>query len=91
MHREKQVIQNTRYHITHVTRQADTIAALRQRLGWKVFVTNAGPKRVSLQEAVLCYRNEYRVERIVNRLKSRVISRRCLSNSTTKSRASRTC
>jgi transposase len=72
VHREKQVIQKTRYHITHIARQADTIAALRQRFGWKVFVTNAGPKRLSLQEAVLCYRNEYRVERIFNRLKSRV-------------------
>ena len=29
-------------------------------------------KRLSLQDAVLCYRNEYRVERIFNRLKSRV-------------------
>jgi transposase len=72
VHREKQVIQKTRYHITHIARQADPIAALRQRFGWKVFVTNAGPKRLSLQEAVLCYRNEYRVERIFNRLKSRV-------------------
>ena len=72
VHREKQVIQKTRYHITHIARQADTIAALRQRFGWKVFVTNAGPKRLSLQEAVLCYRNEYRVERIFHRLKSRV-------------------
>ena len=71
VHREKQVIQKTRYPITHIARQADTIAALRQRFGWKVFVTNAGPKRLSLQEAVLCYRNEYRVERIFNRLKSR--------------------
>src|SRR5713101_7687500 len=72
VHREKRVIQKTRYHITHIARQADTIAALRQRLGWKAFVTNAAPKRLSLQEAVLCYRNEYRVERIFNRLKSRV-------------------
>ena len=29
-------------------------------------------QRLSLAEAVLCYRNEYRVERIFNRLKSRV-------------------
>jgi transposase len=70
--REKRVIQKTRYHITHITRQADTIAALSQRLGWKAFVTKAGQKRLSLQEAVLCYRHEYRVERIFNRLKSRV-------------------
>jgi transposase len=70
--REKRVIQKTRYHITHIARQTDTIAALSQRFGWKAFVTNAGPQRLSLQEAVLCYRNEYRVERIFNRLKSRV-------------------
>jgi len=70
--REKRVMQNTRYHITHITRQADTIAALSQCFGWKVFVTNAGPKRLSLQDAVLGYRNEYRVERIFHRLKSRV-------------------
>ena len=70
--REKRVIQKTRYHITHIARQEDKIADLRQRFGWKAFVTNAGPKRLSLQDAVLCYRHEYRVERIFNRLKSRV-------------------
>jgi transposase len=72
MSREKHVIQKTRYHITHIARQEDTIAARHQRFGWKAFVTNTGPARLSLQEAVLCYRNEYRVERIFNRLKSRV-------------------
>ncbi len=70
--REKRVIQKTRYHITHIARQADTIATRSQRFGWKAFVTNAGQKRLSLHDAVLCYRNEYRVERIFNRLKSRV-------------------
>ena len=72
VHREKRVIEKTRSHITHIARQADPIAALRQRFGWKAFVTNATPTQLSLQEAVLCYRHEYRVERIFNRLKSRV-------------------
>ena len=72
VHREKRVMQKTRYHITHITRQGETIAARTQRFGWKAFVTNAPRTRLSLQEAVLCYRNEYRVERIFNRLKSRV-------------------
>jgi transposase len=72
--RPKQVIQKIRYHITHITRQEDTIAEHCQRFGWKAFVTNAGQKRLSLQDAVLCYRNEYRVERIFNRLKA---SRTC--------------
>jgi transposase len=53
-------------------RQEDTIAARSQRFGSKAFVTNAEPARLSLQEAVLCYRNEYRLERLFNRLKSRV-------------------
>jgi transposase len=70
--REKRMIQKTRYSITHIAREADTIAARRQRFGWKAFVTNAGQKRLSLHEAVLCYRNAYRVERICNRLKSGV-------------------
>ena len=70
--REKRGIQKTRYHITHIARQEDKIAALRQRLGWKAFVTNAEQKRLPLEDAVLCYRNEYRVERVFNRLKSRV-------------------
>jgi transposase len=72
VNREKRVIQTTRYHITHIARQEDAIAALSQRFGWKAFVTNARQQRLSLQDAVLCYRNEYRVERIFNRLKSRV-------------------
>ena len=70
--REKRVSQKIRYHITHITRQDDPIAALTRRFGWKAFVTNAARKRLSLQDAVLCYRHEYRVERIFNRLKSRV-------------------
>jgi transposase len=70
--REKRVIETVRYHITRIARQGDPITALTQRFGWKAFVTNAVPTRLSLQDAVLCYRNEYRVERIFNRLKSRV-------------------
>ena len=54
VHREKRVVQKTRYHITRITRQKDTIANHCQRFGWQAFVTNAGQKRLSLQEAVLC-------------------------------------
>ncbi len=72
VHREKRVIQKIRYHIIHIARQEGTIAARRQRFGWKAFVTNAEHTRLSLQDAVLCYRHEYRIERIFNRLKSRV-------------------
>jgi transposase len=70
--RQQRVIKKTRSPITRIARQEDKIAALRQRFGWKAFVTNAEQKRLSLEEAVLCYRNEYRVERVFNRLKSRL-------------------
>ncbi len=70
--RPKRVIKHIRDQITRIARQGATIAELTQRFGWKAFATNAMPKRLSLQDAVLCYRDEYRVERIFNRLKSRV-------------------
>jgi transposase len=70
--RAQQVREHIRYHITRIAREEDTIAALTARFGWKAFVTNATPQRLSLADAVLCYRNAYRIERIFNRLKSRV-------------------
>jgi transposase len=71
-HRERQLIEKVRYQITAITRQDESISALKQRFGWKAFVTNAPLQRLSLAEAVLCYRHEYRIERIFNRLKSRL-------------------
>lgn len=71
-HRDRQVIEKVRYQITAIERQEVSIAALKQRFGWKAWVTNAAQQRLSLGEAVLCYRHEYRVERIFNRLKSRL-------------------
>jgi transposase len=70
--RQKRVIQKIRYHITHIARRGENIAELTRRFGWKAFVTNAVQTRLSLKDAVLCYRNESRVERVFNRLKSRV-------------------
>jgi transposase len=70
--RPQQVTERVRYQITQVVREETTIAELIKRLGWKAFVTNASTARLSLAAAVLCYRNEYRVERVFNRLKSRL-------------------
>ena len=72
VNREKRVSENIRSHITCIARQEDLITARRQRVGWQAFVTNVEPTRLSWQDAVWCYRNAYRVERIFNRLKSRV-------------------
>lgn len=70
--REKQVIERVRYQITSIVRQDQKIAELQERFGWKAFVTDVVSSQLSLSEAVLCYRNEYRIERIFNRLKSRL-------------------
>ncbi len=70
--RAQRVIETIRSHITGIARQEGPLAALTQRFGWKAFVTNAAQKRLSLADAVLCSRNAYRIERIFNRLKSRV-------------------
>jgi transposase len=72
VHRETRVREHTRSQITHIVRQDDTITAHCHRCGWKALVTNAGAERRSLPDAVLCYRHAYRVERIFQRLKSRV-------------------
>lgn len=43
-----------------------------QLLGWRVYGTNASRKALSLDEAILCYRDEYRIEQNFNRLKGRL-------------------
>lgn len=40
-----------------------------QKLGWRVYVTNGPAEELSLEEAVLAYREEYLVERCFGRLK----------------------
>ena len=91
VHREKRVSETIRSPLTQIARQEDRSAALRQRLGWKALVTHAGPPRLSLQEAVLCYRHEDRVgasspvARAVDR------SPRCVSSSTSTLKALRPC
>src|SRR6266705_2979290 len=48
-------------------------AAVR-RLGWRVYGTNQPAESLSLEQAVLAYRNEYQVERSLGRLKGRPLS-----------------
>jgi len=70
--REQRTIEKIRYQINAVKRDDAAIEAAKQGFGWKAFVTNAPRNVLSLEDAVRCYRNEYRIERIFNRLKSRL-------------------
>jgi transposase len=63
-----------RYQITQVRPQLAAITATQQRLGWKVYVTNAPADRLSLAQAVLTYRDEWNVERGFHRLKGAPLS-----------------
>ncbi|GIV79076.1 MAG: hypothetical protein KatS3mg050_3470 [Litorilinea sp.] len=44
------------------------------RLGWRVYATNAPAELLSLQQAVLAYREQYVIERGMGRLKGRPLS-----------------
>ncbi len=58
-----------RYQITEAGRQSAAIEARRQRLGWRVQVTNSPKKRLSLVASVLSYRSGWCLERDFHLLK----------------------
>jgi len=45
-----------------------------KRLGWRVYATNAPTEKLSLDDAVLAYREEYIIERSFGRLKGKPLS-----------------
>ncbi len=58
----------------HVSINQEAVAAAVRQLGWRVYLTTQPPEQLSLQEAVLAYRNAYLVERAMGRLKGRPLS-----------------
>ena len=44
----------------------------RQNLGWRVYATNAPDQRLSTKQAVICYRQEYRIEHKFNELLNKI-------------------
>lgn len=67
--RPRQEIVTVRYQITAVSRQAQAIAACQKTLGWRAYVSNAPAEQLSLEQAVLTYRDEWIIERGFHRLK----------------------
>jgi transposase len=57
------------YHI-----DVEAVAAAKELLGCRVFVTNTSVERMSLEDAVLTYRDEYRIETNFARLKGQPLS-----------------
>jgi transposase len=60
--------------ILGVERDETGIQAAIARLGWRVYGTNQPTEPLSLEQAVLAYREEYRVERNFGRLKGKPLS-----------------
>lgn len=57
-----------------VARAAAAIETAERRLGWRVYGTNQPAGELTLEQAVLAYRDEYLVERGFGRLKGRSLS-----------------
>ena len=69
--KQQEVIEH-RCQITKVTRHQEAVAAKRERLGWRVQLTNA-PAVISLQTCIMHYRGNWCGERNYHRLKSQPI------------------
>jgi transposase len=57
-----------------VRENSEAVREAERRLGWRVYATNAPVERLSLTQAVLCYRSQYLIERSFGRLKGRPLS-----------------
>ncbi len=67
--RPKQEIVTVRYQMTATTRQEEAIAALQKTFGWRAYVTDTPAEQLTLEQAVLTYREEWLIERGFHRLK----------------------
>lgn len=76
--RPKQITETVRYQITSVQPQSEAITALEATLGWRAYVSNAPSDQLSLEDAVLGYRDEWIVEQGFHRLKGAPLSIRPL-------------
>jgi transposase len=68
--RERQMVEEVRYQITAVQRQREAIVQEKARTGWRAYGTNAPETRLTFEQGVLEYRNEYRIERDFGRFKA---------------------
>lgn len=72
--RLERVEERVRYQITAVIRDEAAIEALKRTFGWRAYVTDLPTEQLSLSDAVLTYREEWRVERDFHRFKGAPLS-----------------
>ena len=67
--RPTEEIVTVRYQITAVIRQEEALAAHQETLGWRAYVSNSPSEQLTLEQAVLTYRDEWIIEHGFHRLK----------------------
>jgi transposase len=68
------IVEQVRYQITAVIRHEADITALKETFGWRAYATDLPAEDLTLEEAVLTYRDEWLVERGFHRLKGAPLS-----------------
>lgn len=68
--REREIVEHVRYQVTGVQSVPGAIQEEKARAGWRAYATNVPQTRLTLEQAVLQYRNEYRIERDFGRFKA---------------------
>jgi transposase len=71
---EPDLIEEARFVIKKVVVNQDVLRDRIARLGWRAYVTNATAKEWSLQEVILAYRGEWRIEHGFHLLKGNTLS-----------------
>ncbi|MDF5740299.1 MULTISPECIES: transposase [unclassified Nostoc] len=72
--RPKRISKKIRYQIKNITRNESAIAQVQKAFGWRAFVSNAPLSILSIEQAVLAYRDEWIAERGFHRLKGASLS-----------------
>jgi transposase len=70
--RQQEVVERIRYQITAVHRDDEKIEHVKEKFGWRAYVTDTSGDSLCLEDAVRLYRQECRIERIFDRLKNRL-------------------
>jgi transposase len=72
--RPQRIIEQVRYQITSVIRHEADLTALKDTFGWRAYATDVPAEQLTLEEAVLTYRDEWLIERGFHRLKGAPLS-----------------
>jgi len=74
VNRPQRIVEHVRYQITSVIRHEADLTALKETFGWRAYATDVPTEQLTLEEAVLTYRDEWLIERGFHRLKGAPLS-----------------